>query len=124
MKELGRTFRYEVVPLGYPDASELITAFNYNLYTRQIHVTLKENENFDAYRWLVSIKDLYDQASLHPHLKGKDQIEVRSYAGKKQIATQRFGRLLIMDHTCVMGGEEHPIEHNVKIGCERIEIDG
>lgn len=118
-------FRFEVEPLALPEAGKLITDFTYNLFTRKLFLTLTENEALHAYRWIVSIKDIYDQANLHSHLRAKDQIALHLFNGDKKLGTVRFGRLLVVNHTCRMNSAENGNmpAHTVEIGFEKFELN-
>ena len=120
-------YRFVAEPLGRPDVRDLVEEFKFDIFKKQLYIKLSENEALDGYRWIVSVKDLYDQANLYPNLKGKDQIVLHLYNEDKEFATLRFGRLLVEHHECNASYElnsQKAMLHSLVVSFERFEIDG
>ncbi len=129
MTESQTKFKFEVEPLGLPDAGALITSFRYDIFNKMLHVVLTEDENLNAYRWIVAIKDIYDRANTHSNVRANDQIAVHMFNNDKKIGTIRFGRLLVANHRCDMIQSDWGVDsndfptHTVDIGFEKFELD-
>ena len=114
-------FNFTVEPQGRPDAGKLITSFTYDAFKRQIRILMGEDTELNAHRWIVSIKDLYNQANVHSALKAKDQIVLTLFSGDTKVDTIRFGRLMLEEHSCCL--QNNSLCHGLTIGFEKMEID-
>lgn len=117
---------YEVDMPASPNLGKNVSCFKWSIKDKFIEMKIKESVDMDAFTWISGIDDRYDKAKLHTHLANQDMINLTLFNNNKEkIATYRFAKLLLNDHSTYVSNELScgELVHLVKLSFERTERD-